>query len=237
MAARNVWISVCLSMFFAFGGCKPFECAAPQQSDNITVITTACQLINILNNLEWPDNDSMLPTTDDIEIQGTVTIKSFQLKYLDKNTDACIPYNKCPLFFENDHGGEGIEIVNGYESLRNSVSTLRLTNVRLRFRTVRAWLGPASWAPEIILLLPSDQSCKAGELRCAKDNVCYPWITDYSFDYWESYCLSCENLTREECICRNDDGIFPDNTTCHYPASPDFFPPGQCRGGVCISEE
>ena len=225
---------ICFCILTA-AGCK-LPCQEPKVSDNTTLITSACQLIEILNNLQWPDNDSMLPTTGDIQIQGTVTIKSYQLSYPDKYSWCPVEYTRCPLLFENEHDTEGIAITNADEPALYPVSTLTLTDVRLRFRTVRGHYMPGIRVPEIILLPPSDQSCKAGELRCAKDNVCYSWMTEVLYvQYWLSYCMSCKNLSMDECQCRDQDDIFSDNGThCGYSCSDDNCGDGQCRGGVCV---
>lgn len=227
------WVLACFCLLLAAAaGCK-----APEQSDNTTVVTSSCQLIRLLNAQDWPESGLPKPSiTGNIHIKGTVTLMSYFLNKseITKENEAefrCF----CPLGFSNRHGGDGITIADLVDSGEYTQTMLTLKDVKLRFRKMLedGHPGPCVFST-ILLMPPTEQPCNADELRCAEDQVCYPWNSS-SYLPWDSYCLACDEYTYEECLCRYSNGTPYDNGTfCDYWASADNGVGGVCSGGVCI---
>ena len=197
----------------------------------IVVVVDSSQLLDILNLMEYeyyPLPEGSLSITTDILVSGTVTISSEELEVPEKcsNSEVC----RFLVGFDDKYGAEGISLTPS-TSEDYPPGSLTLTNVMLRFRTLVINLGgppPDDYnkIPVIQLLPPSYQGCEDTQTRCDKDQVCY--------DDYLSYCLHCLALSQEECVCRDEKGIYPDGTSCRVITGDDTLYHGECQNGECI---
>jgi len=217
MKLKTILLFALLSITVGFSSC---ECVG---------VYNSFQLLSILNSLEYeyhgPYSSGHLPITEDIQIIGTVTLSSEQLVV----PEECANRNDCrnQVGFEDMYGADGISLSPISSDIPGfSPSSLTLTNIKLRFRPLlidtHPWLY--NHVPVIMLMPPSDQECNA--IKCEIDQVCY--------DRYRDYCQHCLALSHQECVCRDEDGIFPDGTFCQFFISGDVIMMGECQDGECI---
>ena len=73
---------------------------------------------------------------------------------------------------------------------------------------------------------PTWESCPDSQIKCNVDKVCY--------DSYYEYCMVCLNLTQEECVCRNEVGIYYDGESCKVATGDDTYYDGECISGECV---
>lgn len=193
--------------------------------------------MSILNSLEYENygiySDGNLPITEDIQINGTVVISSAQLKV----PKECLDRQDCRhhVGFTDEYGADGISVIS-YPGYFYPPGTLILTNVTLRFRPLlidtHPWLY--NHVPVVQLMPPSDYECEESHIKCEYDQVCYS--TSASFCSYCSYCQHCIGLSHQECVCRDEEEIFPDGTGCEFFVSGDAIMSGECQSGKCEFE-
>lgn len=184
-------------------------------------ISNSSQLLSILNSMEYGYvgiySIGHLPITEDIQIIGTVTISSEELIVPEEcaNRDDC----RNQVVFENEYSADGISFSDGH--------TLSLTNIKLRFRPLFIDTHPMeyNYVPVIKIKPPSDHECNG--IKCEVDKVCYNY---------RDYCQHCLVLPHEECVCRDEGGIYPDGTFCQFFLSGDVYVIGECQDGKCVAE-
>jgi hypothetical protein len=193
------------------------------------------QLLSILNSLEYeyygPYSSGHLPITEDIQIIGTVTLSSKQLVVPEEcaNRDDCRHH----IGFENKYDAEGISLSAEFFDFYSPpfTSSLILTDIKLRFRPLlrdtHMWLE-SNHTPVLQLMPPSDYECEESHIKCEIDQVCY--------DYFQDYCQHCLALSHRECVCRDEDGVFPDETYCAFFVSGDALVMGECQEGECVTD-
>ena len=200
------------------------------------VVFDSSQLLSILNSMRYeyyPLPGGKLPTTEDIQIIGTVTISSEELEVPGEcsNIDYCRPL----VGFRDSYGAEGITIT-PLSDEPDSPYSLTLTNMKLRFRALVVNMGGPPPPPEIKyskypiiqLLPPSDYVCNETQIKCNEDKVCY--------DNYFSYCLHCLALSQEECVCRDENQIFDDGTNRMVVRGDDIIDHGKCQSGECVGD-
>lgn len=193
-------------------------------------INQAFQLVSILNSLEHgsysPASSGHLPITEDIQIKGTAVITSKQLQV----PEECLDRDDCrhSFGFSNPYEVDGVSIIPNSGYFAYPAGTLILTNVRVRFRKLLILTHPwiFNFIPVIVVLPPSDYECEESEIKCEHDQVCYSPFT---------YCRHCLELSTQECACRDENGVFPDGTSCGYLTS-DIYIIGECQDGECIPD-
>ncbi|MCK5255915.1 MAG: hypothetical protein KAQ81_07830 [Deltaproteobacteria bacterium] len=219
MKIKTILLFALLSITVGFSSC---ECVGVYNSFQLLSI--------ILNSLEYefyPNTSGHLPITEDIQIIGTVTLSSEHLIV----PEECANRNDCrnQVGFEDMYGADGISLSPISSDIPGfSPSSLTLTNIKLRFRPLlidtHPWLY--NHVPVIMLMPPSDQECNG--IKCEIDQVCY--------DRYQDYCQHCLALSHQECVCRDENGIFPDGTFCQFFISGDVIMMGECQDGECIGE-
>lgn len=188
------------------------------------------QLLSILNSLKYeyhgPYSSGHLPITEDIQISGTIVISSAQLEI----PKECLDRLDCRhlVGFSDKYGADGINVITPPD--RYSPGILTLTNVRLRFRPLLIDTHPMqfNYVPVLQIMPPSDYECEDSQTRCEIDQVCY--------GRYQDYCQHCLALSQEECVCRDEEGIFPDGTYCEFFISGDAIVMGECQDGKCFGE-
>jgi hypothetical protein len=223
MKLKTILLFALLSITIGFSSC---EC---------TGVYNSSQLLSILNSLEYeyygPYSSGHLPITEDIQIIGTVTLSSEQLVVPEEcaNRDDCRHH----IGFENKYDAEGISLSAEFFDFYSPpfTSSLTLTDIKLRFRPLlrdtHMWLE-SNHTPVLQLMPPSDYECEESHIKCEIDQVCY--------DRYQDYCQHCLALSHQECVCRDEDGIFPDGTHCEFFVSGDAYMMGECQDGICIVE-
>ena len=194
-------------------------------------INQAQQLIAILNALEYayqgPYSSGHLPITEDIQINGTVVITPGQIQV----PEECLDREDCRhcLGFSNLYEAAGVSLISNPGYVACPAGTLRLTNVKVRFRKLLIDTHPwiFNFIPVIQVLPPSDHPCEASEIKCDHDHVCYSTL---------SYCQYCLGLSHQECVCRDESGVFPDGTVCEFFLSGDIIIRGECQDGECATD-
>ena len=194
------------------------------------------QLLSTLNSMHYeyyPFPSEELTITEDIQINGTVIISSLALEVPEEcaSIDFCRPI----VGFKDNYGAEGISLF-PLSSEPYPPCILILTDVKLRFRTLVINEGGPPPPPEIKyskypviqLMPPSDCECDSTQTRCDVDQVCY--------DNYFSYCLHCRALSQEECVCRDENGIYANGTYCRVVVGDDRLFSGECQNGECEIE-
>jgi len=221
MKLKTILLFALLSITIGLSSC---EC---------TGICNSFQLLSILNSLEYeyygPYSSGHLPITEDIQIIGTVTISSKQLVV----PEECANFYDCRhhVGFENKYDVGGISLSAEFFDFYSPpfTSSLTLTDIKLRFRPLlrdtHSWLE-SNHTPVLQLMPPSDYECEESHIKCETDQVCY--------DRYQDYCQYCLALSHQECVCRDEDVIFPDGTFCQFFISGDALVMGECQDGECI---
>jgi hypothetical protein len=194
-------------------------------------IIQTLQIVSILNSLEYeyfhPYSSGHLPITEDIQIIGTVVITSEQLEVPDR----CLERDDCRhnFGFSNANEIDGVLISPNAnpEDYVYPTGALILTNVRVRFRKLIIDTHPSMFnhIPVMQVLPPSDYECEESEIKCEHDQVCYSTFF---------YCEFCLELSPQECVCRDENGTFPDGTSCEFGG--DAIITGECQDGECIPD-
>jgi len=221
MKLKTILLFALLSITIGLSSC---EC---------TGVCNSFQLLSILNSLEYeyygPYSSGHLPITEDIQIIGTVTISSKQLVV----PEECANFYDCRhhVGFENKYDVGGISLSAEFFDFYSPpfTSSLTLTDIKLRFRPLlrdtHSWLE-SNHTPVLQLMPPSDYECEESHIKCETDQVCY--------DRYQDYCQYCLALSHQECVCRDEDVIFPDGTFCQFFISGDALVMGECQDGECI---
>jgi hypothetical protein len=195
-----------------------------------TTIRSASELVSKLNALTFAQQSGNLPTTEDIRIDGTVSVSSLQLTVPQGLSAGPYCFIKT-VSFGDAYGVDGIHIK---PVLTGAIcpfgpAVLTITDTTLRFRPliIKIRVPPILFDfPVIKLLPPSDYVCSDNQTKCPIDNVCYE-------DYQE-YCLYCLALSPEECACRDGGSILSDGTPCTIYPSGDVLFKGICSNGLCL---
>jgi hypothetical protein len=218
-----ILLLVCISLAFGLSSCG-------------VVVFGYSQLLAIVNSLNYgyySYESGTLPVTQDIMIVGSITISSEEVEAPAgcSNMDYCRPL----VGFKDSYGAEGIEFT-PYSSEDHPPGSLTLTNVVVRLRPLvinegGPPPGPSGYMkyPVIQILPPTDHECEDTQIRCDADQVCY--------DYYSRYCRHCLTLSQEECVCRDENGIFDEGTYCIVTTGDDTYYSGECQDGICEEVE
>ena len=108
---------------------------------------------------------------------------------------------------------------------------LELHDTLVRWRAFRWSLPPwFSGTIPVVQIIPACATpCPPGQVRCARDQTCWPSI--------EAHCLACLRKPPVVCACRDAPGVRPDGAACTYMISNDQMGSGQCRQGRCVNDD
>ena len=108
---------------------------------------------------------------------------------------------------------------------------LELHETLVRWRAFRWSALPwfSGTIPMVQLIPACATPCRPGEVRCERDQTCWPSI--------EAHCLACLREPPVVCACRDAAGDRPDGAACTYMIGNDRMGSGQCLRGQCVNED
>lgn len=165
-----------------------------------------------------------LPASDDIVVQGTLTLDAQSLT----RPSGCGADCRTEIAYRLLDAPAGVtcDELDPIDRL-HACSKITITNTTLRVRTLIEDIHPASPNSTSVLELmgPCTEACPTSAFTCEESHTCWGSERDY--------CAYCLGGTNETCACWHASGLAADGTTCSIYVSGDVTVGGVCAGGAC----
>ena len=202
----------------------PPSCKAP------AVISSLEPMLDALNKLSYQTygnySSTVLKISDDFRFTASQEVEANKVKV----PSTCGSYGCRPkITFVVEGGAKGVTCLQKEQvAWFLGCAKLRIqggASLRFQAAIVDTHPGKYNFAPVIYVHPQCNTPCKAGQLRCQANNLC--------FDDFNKFCRLCQARDRQECACHTEKGRMADGAQCHYATSGDTSKGGKCKAGNC----